>query len=40
MESEEGRFKDNIFVERTWRTLKYEWLFLKDYRAMRIWKET
>ena len=20
-----------LFVERTWRTLKYEWLFLKDY---------
>lgn len=20
------------FVERTWRTLKYEWVFLRDYR--------
>lgn len=28
-----GRCKDNIFVERTWRTLKYEWLFLWDYRS-------
>lgn len=26
-----GRCKDNIFVERTWRTLKYEWVFLRDY---------
>lgn len=25
-----GRCKDNIIVERTWRTLKYEWVFLKD----------
>ena len=28
-----GRCKDNIFVERTWHTLKYEWLFLRDYRS-------
>ena len=28
-----GRGKDNIFVERTWRTLKYEWIFLRDYRS-------
>ena len=27
-----GRCKDNIFVERTWRTLKYEWIFLRDYQ--------
>lgn len=27
-----GRCKDNIYVERTWRTLKYEWLFLRDYQ--------
>ena len=26
-----GRCLDNVRVERTWRTLKYEWLFLKDY---------
>jgi len=28
-----GRCKDNIFVERTWRTLKYEWIFLRDYNS-------
>ena len=28
-----GRCKDNIFVERTWRTLKYEWIFLRDYSS-------
>lgn len=28
-----GRCKDNIFVERTWRTLKYEWLFLREYEC-------
>ncbi len=28
-----GRCKDNIYVERTWRTLKYEWVFLRDYRT-------
>lgn len=27
-----GRCKDNIYVERTWRTLKYEWIFLRDYQ--------
>ena len=26
-----GRCRDNIIVERTWRTLKYEWIFLRDY---------
>lgn len=26
-----GRCLDNIIVERTWRTLKYEWVFLHDY---------
>jgi len=24
-----GRFKDNIFIERLWRTLKYERIYLK-----------
>lgn len=28
-----GRCKDNIIVERTWRTLKYEWVFLRDYHS-------
>jgi putative transposase len=26
-----GRFLDNIFVERLWRTVKYEHLYLIDY---------
>lgn len=26
-----GRFKDNIFIERLWRTLKYERIYLKGY---------
>lgn len=28
-----GRFKDNIFIERLWRTLKYEKIYLKDYET-------
>lgn len=28
-----GRCKDNIYVERTWRTLKSEWVFLRDYKT-------
>ena len=28
-----GRFKDNIFVERLWRTLKYERIYLKTYET-------
>lgn len=27
-----GRFQDNIFVERLWRTVKYEEVYLKDYQ--------
>jgi putative transposase len=30
-----GRALDNIFVERFWRTLKYEWLYLNDYHEVR-----
>ncbi len=30
-----GRWMDNVFVERLWRTLKYEWLFLHDYATVR-----
>jgi len=26
-----GRVFDNIFIERLWRTLKYEEVYLKDY---------
>lgn len=30
-----GRAFDNIFIERLWRTLKYEEVYLKDYRTPR-----
>jgi len=29
-----GRFMDNIFVERLWRSLKYEEVYLKDYASV------
>ena len=29
-----GRVFDNIFVERLWRTLKYEDIYLKDYQSV------
>ena len=29
-----GRFYDNIFVERLWRTVKYEEVYLHDYRTV------
>jgi putative transposase len=28
-----GRFKDNIFIERLWRTLKHERIYLKYYET-------
>jgi putative transposase len=28
-----GRFKDNIFIERLWRTLKYERIYLQAYES-------
>jgi len=28
-----GRFKDNIFIERLWRTLKYDRIYLKAYET-------
>jgi putative transposase len=28
-----GRFRDNIFIERLWRTLKYERIYLKSYET-------
>jgi putative transposase len=31
-----GRVFDNIFVERLWRTVKYEEVYLKDYQSMPI----
>ena len=30
-----GRALDNIFVERLWRSVKYEEVYLKDYRDVR-----
>jgi putative transposase len=29
-----GRALDNIFVERLWRSVKYEEVFIKDYRSV------
>jgi hypothetical protein len=29
-----GRFLDNIFIERLWRSLKYEEVFIKAYRSV------
>lgn len=29
-----GRALDNIYVERLWRSLKYEDIYLNDYRSM------
>ena len=29
-----GRVFDNIFVERIWRSVKYEEVYLKDYRSV------
>jgi putative transposase len=29
-----GRALDNIFVERLWRSVKYEEVYLKDYRSV------
>lgn len=31
---EKGEALDHIFVERLWRTVKYEEVFLKDYRTV------
>ena len=30
-----GRALDNVFVERLWRTVKYEEIYLKDYGTPR-----
>ena len=29
-----GCWRDNVFVERLWRSLKYEEVYLKDYRSV------
>lgn len=30
-----GRFLDNIFIERLWRSLKYEWIYLHAFSGGR-----
>ena len=30
-----GRYSDNIFVERLWRTIKYEEVYLRAYESVR-----
>lgn len=34
-----GRALDNVFVERLWRTVKYEHIFLRDYRSVQDCRE-
>lgn len=34
-----GRALDNIFIERLWRSLKYEDIYLKDYQSLTELKE-
>jgi putative transposase len=34
-----GRVYDNIFIERLWRTVKYEEVYLHDYQSIREGKE-
>jgi putative transposase len=34
-----GRWRDNIFIERLWRSLKYEDVYLKNYPAVREARE-
>jgi putative transposase len=35
-----GRYLDNIFVERLWRTIKYEEVYLKDYETVLMARES
>jgi putative transposase len=35
-----GRVFDNIFVERLWRTVKYEEVYLKDYRDLEVARQS
>ncbi len=34
-----GRALDNVFIERLWRTVKYEDIFIKGYRSVSECKE-
>jgi len=29
-----GRWMDNVFIERLWRSLKYEEIYLREYRTL------
>jgi putative transposase len=31
-----GRALDNIFIERLWRSLKYEDIYIKDYQSVKV----
>ncbi len=33
-----GRWMDNVFVERLWRTVKYERVYLQDYATPERWR--
>jgi len=35
-----GRYMDNIFIERLWRSLKYECVYLQEYESSREAKES
>jgi putative transposase len=29
-----GAWRDNVFIERVWRSAKYEWIYLRAYSAV------
>ena len=39
-----GRVFDNIFIERFWRNIKYEWLYLHSFESIKelvlVWRNT
>jgi len=35
-----GRWVDNVFIERIWRSLKYEEVYLKAYESVRVARES
>jgi len=35
----EGRWVDNVFIERIWRSLKYEEVYLKAYESVKVARE-
>jgi putative transposase len=32
-----GRWMDNVFIERLWRSVKYEEIYLKEYATILSW---